>query len=214
MPETAPLAHELREFAYRHIGEAAPDERPTADRDVVVDQRAHRQDSWPSYVGRRFAAARLAHLDGELARIADRWDGTRNVLLLGDVGVGKTHAAAAMAHQAYVEHGRTLLFRSAPLLFDGMRPGRDTADTARREAITVDLLVIDDLGAEKASDWTAEQLGIVVDERYRECRPTIVTSNLSPAHLQAVVGERAWSRLYEDALRHTIAGGDRRRGTA
>lgn len=178
---------------------------------TFVDQRPARLEAWPSKVGERFADARLADLDGPLADIAHEWDGTRNLLLLGDVGVGKTHAAAAMAFVQHVDHGHTLIFVSSPLLLDGMRPGRDDADLARQHAIDVDLLVIDDLGSEKASDWTAEQLGIVVDERYRRQRPTVVTSNLSPDRLREKVGDRIWSRLYGQALRFTIGGDDRRK---
>lgn len=213
MSDPAPLADELRAAAFARAGDS-PAQLPGDTRaDVVVDQAAVRAEVWHRTVGARFADARLGQLDGPLAELAARWDGASNVLLLGDVGVGKTHAAAAMAYVEHVVNGRSLLFRSAPLLLDEMRPSRETADRARQRVIDVDLLVIDDLGSEKPSDWTAEQLGIVVDERYRNCRPTIVTSNRAPQHLQQVLGERVWSRLYQDAVRHTIGGNDRRKTT-
>ena len=208
MPDPTILADELRTAAFSHA--SSPGVPGPSDRDVHVDQQATRAAAWPNHVGRRFADARIDQLQGTLAQVASGWDGTSNVLLLGNVGVGKTHAAAAMAYRSHVEHGRTLIFRSAPLLLDGMRPGRDGSEQSRDRAIRVDLLVIDDLGSEKTSDWTGEQLGIVVDERYRDCRPTIVTSNLGPDRLRESIGERAWSRLYEGAVRHTIGGDDRR----
>lgn len=207
------LGEELRRSAYARADAPVPDRRP--DQRVNMDEvehnaRARRDELWPKQVGRRFADARVDQLEGPLGDLASQWDGSCNVLLLGNVGVGKTHAAAAMAYVQHVDHGRTLIFRSAPLLLDGMRPGRDDHDLQRGQAIDVGLLVVDDLGSEKASDWTAEQLGIVIDERYRQCRPTVVTSNLSPERLKGQIGERAWSRLYEGALRHTIGGQDRR----
>lgn len=217
MPEPTSLAEELRTAAFAHIADAPPPDEPfTPDpgRMIMVDQEANRADGWPRKVGRRFADARIDQLDGAFADLATRWDGSCNVLLLGDVGAGKTHAAAAMAYVQHVEHGQTLIFRSAPMLLDAMRPGRDDADQALQQAVDVDLLVIDDLGSERATEWTAERLHLIVDERDRECRPIIATSNLAPDRLHAHVGDRVWSRLYGDAIREQIAGDDRRRRTA
>jgi DNA replication protein DnaC len=68
------------------------------------------------------------------------------------------------------------------------------------KALLADVLLLDDLGAEKASDWTRKELVIILDERYRENRPTIVTSNLmlTDGELRNTCGARAYSRLCSD----------------
>lgn len=177
----------------------------------AADERAaaHRRwlETWPTAVPRRYQDARVDQLDDHLARLADEWDGTTNVLLLGSVGVGKTHAAVAIARTAF-ETGRTVMFRPCVRLLDELRPGG--RDGALEEACEVDVLVLDDLGAERPTDWTAERLHAVVADRYDECRPTIVTSNLSGETI-GQAHPRIWSRLYDSALAAEIAGADRRR---
>ena len=59
----------------------------------------------------------------------------------------------------------------------------------------VDLLHIDDLGAERRTEWVLEQLYSIVNTRYEEQRATLVTSNLDHEALTAQVGERIVSRL-------------------
>jgi DNA replication protein DnaC len=71
--------------------------------------------------------------------------------------------------------------------------------------------VLDDLGAEKPSEWTCEKLLELVDERYVQARPTIVTSNLPPNKLSTHVGERVASRLAEMCTVVPVVGQDRRR---
>ena len=65
-------------------------------------------------------------------------------------------------------------------------------------ADSVDLLHIDDLGAEKRSDWVLEQLYAIVDERYASNRSIVVTTNLDHERLKEQIGERTVSRLARD----------------
>ena len=62
---------------------------------------------------------------------------------------------------------------------------------------SVDLLHIDDLGAEKRSDWVLEQLYAIVDERYGSERSMVVTTNLPETELEEQIGQRTVSRLVE-----------------
>ena len=75
------------------------------------------------------------------------------------------------------------------------------------ELIAADLLVLDDLGAERRTDWALETLATLVEERYVAERVTIVTSNYRPSELarllgqdDPVIGQRIVSRLIEDAV--------------
>lgn len=164
---------------------------------------------WPRHVPRRFHDATVDELTGDLETVAREWQDNRNVLLLGGVGVGKTHAAIAMARDAYETRGWTVLFAPSVELLDDLRPGGP--ERAMEQACDVDVLVLDDLGSERPTDWTAERLYRIVNRRWLEERPTIATANLSAADLEAAVGARMFSRLWHGALAVEVAGEDRRR---
>ena len=72
-------------------------------------------------------------------------------------------------------------------------------DEIIEQAKKVELLVLDDLGAEKPSEWVVEKLFQVVNYRYNEMLPTIFTSNLSPEELENRIGERTVARIIEMA---------------
>jgi DNA replication protein DnaC len=74
----------------------------------------------------------------------------------------------------------------------------------------VDLLHIDDLGAEKRSDWVLEQLYAIVDERYATNRSILVTTNMEVGALEEQIGERTVSRLAEMCDTLPLYGDDRR----
>jgi len=63
--------------------------------------------------------------------------------------------------------------------------------------LSCDLLVLDDLGAEKVTDWVQDVLFRIVDGRYRAVRPILVTTNLAPNDLPRTIGERITDRLLE-----------------
>jgi DNA replication protein DnaC len=65
------------------------------------------------------------------------------------------------------------------------------------KAETAPILILDDLGAEKISDWVREQLYIIINRRYENMLPTIVTTNCTTAELVERLGERTVSRLIE-----------------
>jgi DNA replication protein DnaC len=91
-------------------------------------------------------------------------------------------------------------------------PGGDSYLTFFERLTSVDLLHIDDLGAEKRSDWVLEQLYALINERYEAQRSILVTTNLDEAELKAQIGERTVSRLVEmcGACMIPMHGNDRR----
>ena len=79
--------------------------------------------------------------------------------------------------------------------------------------MTVDFLVLDDLGAEKSSPWVLERLTLIVNDRYENLLPTVVTSNLDLELLEKQIGERIVSRLMEMNQAVLLKGPDyRKRG--
>lgn len=132
-----------------------------------------------------------------------------NLVLLGPVGTGKTAAALLACKQGQLERGQGVLFYPAPELLDALRPGG--AEGAMTRMLDAPRLVIDDLGTEKPTDWTAERQGIVVNRRWMEERPIVATSNLQPKELCDAITERTYSRLVGGALVLELGGQDRRR---
>jgi len=126
-----------------------------------------------------------------------------SLLLFGGYGSGKTTLATVYL-KAKVNEGIAGIFISVPDLLDHIRSAYDEAqrlspDEIIEQAKKVDLLVLDDLGAEKPSEWVKEKLFQIVNYRYNELLPTIFTSNLSPEELENKIGERIVARIMEMA---------------
>ena len=122
--------------------------------------------------------------------------------LYGDVGTGKTSLAMLISKLA-LEAGRSVAVYSLPKLLARIRRTyeADANDLSYLEFVerlaSVDLLHLDDLGAEKRSDWVLEQLYAIVNERYEAQRAMVVTTNLDQAALEEQIGPRTVSRLVE-----------------
>lgn len=116
--------------------------------------------------------------------------------LSGAPGLGKTHLSTIAAAEA-ARAGRDVLWRSVPdILPTG--GGRDyDAELSRCRAI--DVLVLDDLGVRDPSPWQAEAVFRLLDARYRDGRPTLITSNLGIADLSAAGFDRITDRIIEQA---------------
>jgi DNA replication protein DnaC len=134
--------------------------------------------------------------------LGDRLAEGRGLWLTGDVGTGKTTLAMLVSKRA-IEAGHSAAIYSLPRLlarirrtYDGDAGELSYLDFFRR-LTSVDLLHIDDLGAEKRSDWVLEQLYAIVDERYVTNRAMVVTTNLDLPDLEEQIGPRTVSRLVE-----------------
>jgi DNA replication protein DnaC len=133
---------------------------------------------------------------------------TRGIFFLGQPGVGKTHLAAAMLKQIIQQHRVHGLFYDLSQLLRVIRstynPAVRTSESeVLQPVMQADLLVLDDLGREKTSEWVEETLNLIVNTRYNERRLTLFTSNYDilddtdPDSLQVRVGFRMYSRLHE-----------------
>ena len=142
----------------------------------------------------------------------------RGAYLWGEPGRGKTYAAAHAVRVAVEgSHGAKAPAKlvSAKQLLDSIREGFNGGDRdALRRAETVPLLALDDLGAERPTDWAIETLTGLIDARTAEGLPTIVTSNYSLGQLRelwgGMPGARSASRLGGACERIEVTGPDRR----
>ncbi len=136
----------------------------------------------------------------------------RGLFLLGAYGVGKTHLAVAVA--ASLADRCRVRFRTVPALLaearSAIRGQRDAADPLL-ECCDVPLLLLDDLGQEKNSDWVWEQRFLLINYRYEQELPTVFTSNLAPEALQEKIGGAAMSRIWDMCAGVAIDGEDHRK---
>ncbi len=118
--------------------------------------------------------------------------------LLGGTGVGKTHLAAAAAN-ARLAAGNSVCFAVTPDLLDALRASYRDQDEASFEAIfswlkEVDVLVLDDLGAQQGTEWANEKLYQLCAARYLRKAPTLITTNMVPEDLEPRVASRLLDR--------------------
>lgn len=127
------------------------------------------------------------------------FDAGCGLILMGAVGCGKTHLGCAILNCA-LEDGWHAAYWNVPQQLELLMPGNaDELDQMHilDKALLARVLLLDDLGAEKSSEWTRKELMVILDERYRENKPTIITSNLmlTDDELRRTCGDRAYSRL-------------------
>nr|WP_068792316.1 ATP-binding protein [Brevibacillus laterosporus] len=130
--------------------------------------------------------------------------GSLSLMLWGTYGNGKSRLAASVANYLK-ESGKTVVFQSVPELLERIRHtfNKKNAETEQQimtALLQCDLLILDDIGAEKVTDWVNDVLFRVIDGRYRKQLPTLYTSNLKPSELDEKLGSRIYDRILETCI--------------
>jgi len=150
--------------------------------------------------------------------VGDELGAGRGLWLEGSVGTGKT-TLAMLVSRAALDAGHSVAIYSLPRLLAEIRATFEAdhegsyVDFLDR-LVAVDLLHVDDVGAEKTSPWVLEQLYAIVNGRYESERSVVITTNLGRDALAEQVGERTVSRLEEMCTLVPLYGEDARRFVA
>lgn len=133
----------------------------------------------------------------------------KGLVLVGNNGVGKTHLACSIANKL-IENGIPVIYGTLINLFAELRNSYDTYNNISEMEIiklyeNVELLIIDDLGKEKPSEWGLEKLFTIINSRYEKNLPVIITTNYNQNSLverlslngEIETAKSIISRLYE-----------------
>lgn len=147
----------------------------------------------------------------------DEWDKMRDnnmgILFYGPVGSGKTFYAGCIAN-ALIEKLVPVLVTSFSAVISSLQAlsfGEDKNEVFKRLQ-EPDVLILDDCGIERSTEYILEQMFLIVDARYRSNKPLIVTTNLTPAELTTDKLEyaRIYDRILENSLQIQVKGASRR----
>lgn len=136
-----------------------------------------------------------------------KW-GETSLYIWGKPGNGKSHLAAAISHEI-MNQNNTVVFQSVPELLGRIRntfnsQSRETESQIMSALMKCHLLVMDDIGSEKVTDWVSEVLFKIIDGRYQAKKPILFTSNLKITELadrfENVQGTRIADRILEMAI--------------
>lgn len=136
-------------------------------------------------------------------QFAENLTAGRCLLLLGNFGNGKTHLGCAILKAVVERFNATALYVPAADIIAALkssfaRDAEHSETDIMAELAAVDLLLLDEIGAQGGTEFERQSLHQIIDARYRNQLPSIVTSNLPSKELAAYIGDRALDRLREN----------------
>lgn len=152
-------------------------------------------------------------------KYVDHWeemyDANQGLVLTGDVGCGKTFIAGCIAN-ALIDKGVPVLATDFAKILSALENEKDRGEYIR-SLDRYGLLIVDDLGAERQSEWALEQVYAVVNGRYKAKKPAIFTTNISAEELKNpkdVRYSRIYDRIMEMCIPIVVKGQSRRKNIA
>lgn len=167
---------------------------------------------WEERLPMAYANASLADYPEDVAAKFERVLNDPRVLVVvfaGPVGTGKTHAGYALGRLA-VAAGRWVEAWSVHDLMTEMMPSAPDPALMESRAKGCGVLLLDDLGAGRVSDFTVDTITSILDARVAHHRKTIITTNAAEQALREVWGDRLMDRIRQGLVAHTFTGPSRR----
>lgn len=202
-PECSRLAAEQEAAEKRSAEEQARQKRIEDRLNRAGIPKRFRERSFDTYVadsnakqGALTAAREFAENFGDHARKGS------TLVFAGNIGTGKGHLAVSVAQHVMAD-GHSAFFATAREIVLMLRarwddPSAPSELEVLRMLTSVSLLVIDEIGVQFNTDAERDQLFGVIDGRYRDLMPTVLTTNLNTTKLKEAIGERSYSRLREE----------------
>ena len=186
---------ELKREAYKRLNEQSP-LTPSNFLDFKLDYYSEVPDSTSGVVPRE----KMTELYNYCKKYADIFDlSSSNILMLGKTGLGKTHLSLAIASEI-LNKGYGVVYGSAQNLLREIERARFSREESKPDVLdsllSCDLLIIDDLGAEFATQFTVSAVYNIINTRLLINRPTIISTNMSLTEIQKTYSEKVLSRLH------------------
>ena len=118
------------------------------------------------------------------------------LILHGGVGTGKSFMAAAIANRV-IDHGFTALQTDIGSIATAMESSFEKRKATLKRILGYDLLVIDDIGAQRSTEYMMQHVYSVIDGRYRQGRPMVITTNLDFEGLSGGLASGPWGRIFD-----------------
>ena len=162
-------------------------------------------------VPKRYWEARVEGEEMEqwLAHVLD--GGSESLCLAGPTGTGKTWALWGL-YRAFIDAQVNAVAINLIEFLDKLRPGGPEESVTIEKLVRAPVLMMDDLGMHKTSEWTDEKVGLILNARHEWMRPSVFTTNFPRSMWTDVLGDRITSRLSEDCRIVEMRGKDRRLG--
>jgi DNA replication protein DnaC len=195
--------------------------RPATDEEMAAAEQRTHQERLARQADILLRRLPLAYRDAdmpstEFGAAATRWlrdyaGGKRcNLAILGPVGSGKTWTACAVARVLLLRATVPVTVVTASEFLQSLRPAQGGLDVDMMQFVTAPVMVLDDLGTERLTEWAEEQLDRLAHDRSHNARPTVITSNLTPSQLKERYSRRTIERLFGGSQLIRIAGASRR----
>jgi len=190
----------------------------------LPSEKIHRQNiesriqNFGRTVGTRYSREKIENYTGEnaenvmriIGKIPEIYSDGLSFLFIGGRGTGKTLGAYFIGLEA-IRQGYSVFYRTAKELRDSILKNGNDGDNAKNTG----LLILDEVGKTmggKNSEWELTEIISILDFRYRNLKPTIMITNLSPEKLPGYIGEDIIDRMKSDEWERVIFVGDSKRG--
>lgn len=155
----------------------------------------------------KYSEANIKNIDKRIVALLKK--SKKGLFIFGNTGTGKTYTLYAIKHR-YQEMGRKAVIENWVDLLLELRDRVNYLRTAIEETLEPDILMFDDLGSEKQTEWSQEVLYMIVNKCYEREKKVFISTNLSLDQFSANYGDRIFSRLMEMCECFEMKGDDRR----